>query len=224
MQENEIAGVTALYQRAEVFRGIIPENTKGKTPANKQAFNLLIMDLNPYPMEVIREAIELARKDPAYFSPALVVDKVKAVIESYPEYSPEKQWALVRKQLQGDDFCSLKVLFDNIRTNLAIELMGGQRDLLDRYLEDPKQEPFLRKEFTEKYRNAAIMPGLKWRDWIVYNPDRYKFIRQGTVKLIGCSVEREAPESEIDRLFVNAVNTRQELLTGQSVLAIAQGE
>ncbi len=146
---------------------------------------------------------------------------VRDIMEQDPNLNPAKQWALVRKQLQGDDFCSLKVLFDNIRTNLAIEYMGGQGYLLDTYTED--REPFLRKEFTEKYHKAVIMPGLNWRDWIVFNPDRYKFIRQGTIKLIGCSVDREVPESEIDRLFVNAVNTRRALLTGQNVLAIAQG-
>lgn len=146
---------------------------------------------------------------------------VRDIMEQDPNLNPAKQWALVRKQLQGDDFCSLKVLFDNVRTNLAIEHMGGQGYLLDTYTED--REPFLRKEFTEKYHKAVIIPGLNWRDWIVFNPDRYKFIRQGTIKLIGCSVDREVPESEIDRLFVNAVNTRRGLLTGQNVLAIAMG-
>lgn len=147
---------------------------------------------------------------------------VRDIMEQDPDLNPAKQWALVRKQLQGDNFCSLKVLFDNVRTNLAIEHMGGQGYLLDTYAED--REPFLRKEFTEKYHKAVIIPGLNWRDWIVFNPDRYKFIRQGTIKLIGCSVDREVPESEIDRLFVNAVNTRRGLLTGQNVLAIAQGD
>lgn len=146
---------------------------------------------------------------------------VRDIMEQDPNLNPAKQWALVRKQLQGDNFCSLKVLFDNVRTNLAIEHMGGQGYLLDTYTED--REPFLRKEFTEKYHKAVIIPGLNWRDWIVFNPDRYKFIRQGTIKLIGCSVDREVPESEIDRLFVNAVNTRRGLLTGQNVLAIAMG-
>lgn len=146
---------------------------------------------------------------------------VRDIMEQDPNFNPAKQWALVRKQLQGDNFCSLKVLFDNVRTNLAIEHMGGQGYLLDTYTED--REPFLRKEFTEKYHKAVIIPGLNWRDWIVFNPDRYKFIRQGTIKLIGCSVDREVLESEIDRLFVNAVNTRRGLLTGQNVLAIAMG-
>ena len=146
---------------------------------------------------------------------------VRDIMEQNPNLNPAKQWALVREQLQGDDFCSLKVLFDNIRTNLAIELMGGQWYLLDTYTED--REPYLRKEFTEKYHKAVIMPGINWRDWIISDPDRYKSIRQGTIKLIGCSVDREVPEKEIDRLFVNAVNTRRELLTGQNSLAIAQG-
>lgn len=145
---------------------------------------------------------------------------VRDIMEQDPNYSPAKQWALVRQQLSDYDFCSLKVLFDNIRTNLAIEAMGGQGYLLDTYAED--REPFLRKEFIEKYRKAVIIPGLNWRDWPVYNRRLYGYL-EGTIKLIGCSVDREVPENEIDRLFVNAVNTRQELLTGQNVLAIAQG-
>lgn len=145
---------------------------------------------------------------------------VRDIMEQDPNYSPAKQWALVRQQLSDYDFCSLKVLFDNIRTNLAIEHMGGQGYLLDTYAED--REPFLRKEFIEKYRKAVIIPGLNWRDWPVYNRRLYGYL-EGTIKLIGCSVDREVPENEIDRLFVNAVNTRQELLTGQNVLAIAQG-
>lgn len=146
---------------------------------------------------------------------------VRDIMEQNPNLNPAQQWALVRDQLQGDDFCSLKVLFDNIRTNLAIELMGGQWYLLDTYTED--REPYLRKEFTEKYHKAVIRPGLNWRNWIFFDSNRYKSIRQGTVKLIGCSVDREVQEKEIDRLFVNAVNTRRELLTGQNILAIAQG-
>lgn len=145
---------------------------------------------------------------------------VRDIMEQDPNYSPAKQWALVRQQLSDYDFCSLKVLFDNIRTNLAIEAMGGQGYLLDTYAED--REPFLRKEFIEKYRKAVIIPGLNWRDWPVYDRRLYGYL-EGTIKLIGCSVDREVPENEIDRLFVNAVNTRQELLTGQNVLAIAQG-
>ena len=145
---------------------------------------------------------------------------VRDIMEQDPNYSPAKQWALVRQQLSDYDFCSLKVLFDNIRTNLAIEHMGGQGYLLDTYAED--REPFLRNEFIEKYRKAVIIPGLNWRDWPVYNRRLYGYL-EGTINLIGCSVDREVPENEIDRLFVNAVNTRQELLTGQNVLAIAQG-
>ncbi len=146
---------------------------------------------------------------------------VRDIMEQDPNLNPGQQWALVRKQLHGYDFCSLKVLFDNVRTNLAIEAMGGQGYLLDTYSED--REPFLRKEFTENYHKAVIRPGLNWRDWIVYNPDRYKFIRQGTINLIGCSVDKEISENEADRLFIEAVNTRQGLLTGQTVLAIAMG-
>lgn len=147
---------------------------------------------------------------------------VRDIMEQDPNFSPAKQWALVRKQLSGDDFCSLKVLFDNIRTNLAIELMGGQGYLLDTYTED--REPFLRKEFTEKYHKAVIRPGLNWRNWIVYEWQWYLGFRKGTVNLIGCSVKKEISENEADRLLINAVNTRRELLTGQNVLTIAQGE
>lgn len=215
MLESEILKVMALYRRAETFRHVPPVSSKD--------FDLLVQDLKPYPYEIIRESIEQARGESmgVYFCPALVLDKVKAVMELYPDFNPAKQWALVRQQLQGDSFCSLKVLFDNVRTNLAIEAMGGQKELLNNYTETGA--PFLRKEFIENYRKAVIMPGLNWRIWIAYDPDRYRFIRQGTVNLIGCSVAKEISENEADRLFVEAVNTKQGLLT-QNVLAISQGE
>ena len=65
---------------------------------------------------------------------------------------------------------------------------------------------------------------MNWHDLnICFNPDRYTSFRKGTVYMIGYSIDQEIPEEEANRLFVNSVNNQQELLTGQNVLAIAQG-
>lgn len=184
---------------------------------DKEAVNLY-GHLTPFPEWAAIAGIDyyITRRD--YFTLNSLLVTIRDIMEQDPNYSPAKQWTLVRKQLQSDDFCSLKVLFDNVKTNLAIELIGGQGYLLDTYTED--REPFLRKEFIENYHKAVISPGLNWRNWIVYNPDRYTSFRQGTVYMIGYTIDREIPENEADRMFVNAVNNGRPLLTNSKVLAI----
>lgn len=157
-----------------------------------------------------------------FFTVNSLLVRIREIMEQNRNFNPAAQWTLVRKQLKGDNFCSLKVIFDNVRTNLAIELMGGQRYLFETYSEE--REPFIRKEFIEQYRKAVITPGMNWHDLnICFNPDRYTSFRKGTVYMIGYSIDQEIPEEEANRLFVNSVNNQQELLTGQNVLAIAQG-
>lgn len=174
------------------------------------------------PEDLVMAAVAYCIHDGDFFTFSKLYNRITELVKQNPNHNPAQQWALVRKQLLGDDFCSLKVVFDNIRTNLAIEAMGGQAYLFDTYTED--REPFLRKEFIENFDKAVITQGLNWRDLnICFDPDRYTSFRKGTVYMIGYSIDREIPEQEADRLFVNAVNTRQELLTGQNVLAIAQG-
>ena len=88
--------------------------------------------------------------------------------------------------------------------------MGGQGFLFDFYR---KERDFdLRNEFIEQFHKAIIVPGLNWRNWVVYNPDRYTSFRKGTVYMIGYSIDREIPEQEADRLLSNAVNKRCDLL------------
>lgn len=153
---------------------------------------------------------------PWKFNNVNLFETVKKISEQDPDYNPAQQWVLVQKQLLGDNFCSLKVLFDNIRTNLAIERMGGQGYLFDVYR---KERDFdLRNEFIEQYFKAIIVPGLNWRDWVVYNPDRYKFfvkdkiIDRDLVMLVGNSSVREITENEADRLLSNAVSQKCVLL------------
>lgn len=150
------------------------------------------------------------------FSSVNLFETVKNISEQDPNYNPAQQWVLVQKQLLGDNFCSLKVIFDNIRTNLAIERMGGQGYLFDVYR---KERDFdLRNEFIEQFQKAIIVPGLNWRNWVVYNPDRYKlivkgeFISRDLVMLVGHSTVHELTENEADRLLSNAVNKGCDLL------------
>ena len=150
------------------------------------------------------------------FSSVNLFETVKNISEQDPNYNPAQQWVLVQKQLLGDNFCSLKVIFNNIRTNLAIERMGGQGFLFDFYR---KERDFdLRNEFIEQFHKAIIVPGLNWRDWVVYNPDRYKFfvkdkiIDRDLVMLVSNSSVREITENEADRLLSNAVNKGCDLL------------
>lgn len=155
-------------------------------------------------------------KRPWNFSSVNLFETVKKISEQDPNYNPAQQWVLVQKQLLGDNFCSLKVIFNNIRTNLAIERMGGQGYLFDVYR---KERDFdLRNEFIEQYHKAIIVPGLNWRDWVVYNPDRYKLFVNGEiisrdlVMLVGHSTVHEITENEADRLLSNAVNKGCDLL------------
>lgn len=155
-------------------------------------------------------------KRPWNFSSVNLFETVKKISEQDPNYNPAQQWVLVQKQLLGDNFCSLKVIFNNIRTNLAIERMGGQGYLFDVYR---KERDFdLRNEFIEQYHKAIIVPGLNWRDWVVYNPDRYKIFVNGEiisrdlVMLVGHSTVHEITENEADRLLSNAVNKGCDLL------------
>lgn len=150
------------------------------------------------------------------FSSVNLFETVKKISEQDPNYNPAQQWVLVQKQLLGDNFCSLKVIFNNIRTNLAIERMGGQGYLFDVWR---KERDFdLRNEFIEQYHKAIIVPDLNWRDWVVYNPDRYKFfvkdkiIDRDLVMLVGNSSVREITENEADSLLSNAVNKGCDLL------------
>ena len=124
MKESEIPEIMALYQRAEKFKGV--------TPVDAQIFALLVRDVKAYSFEVICVAIEQARQTPpsVYFCPSLVLDKVKTIIESYPDYNAEHQWSLVEKYIiqQGEDnkVYHNKILFKNMITNLVIHKMGGQ--------------------------------------------------------------------------------------------------
>ncbi|WP_274968309.1 hypothetical protein [Succinimonas amylolytica] len=187
------------------------------TLSKNEAVNLY-RHLTAFPEGAVIAGIDYYITGRDYFTLNNLLVTIRDIMEQDPNYSPAKQWALVRKQLQSDDFCSLKVLFDNVKTNLAIELIGGQGYLLDTYTED--REPFLRKEFIENFHKAVIRPGLNWRDWIVYNPVRYTSFRQNTVNLTGYSINKEISETEADRLFVNAVNNGQPLLINQKVFAI----
>ena len=135
-----------------------------------------------------------------------------------PNLNPAQQWSLVRRHLLSDDFGSQKVIFENIRTNIAIELMGGQGYLCDVFTDD--RELLLRKEFIENYHRAVIIPSLNWRNWIVYNPDRYTSFSKDTVNIKGYSSNCEITENDCDLIFRSAINNRHELLTGQNILAI----
>lgn len=172
-------------------------------------------ELNKFPEQAVIFGIDYFIKNPREFNFKQFTSTIKKAMRQDRNYNPAAQWTLVRKQLKGDVFCSLKVLFDNVRTNLAIELMGGQRYLFETYSEE--REPFIRKEFIEQYRKAVITPGLNWHDLnICFNPDRYTSFRKGTVYMIGYSIDQEIPEEEANRLFVNAVNNQQELLILES--------
>ena len=153
--------------------------------------NKMQAELAKYPEWTGAYVLDDFIKQPWKFNNVNLFETVKKISEQDPDYNPAQQWVLVQKQLLGDNFCSLKVLFDNIRTNLAIERMGGQGYLFDVYR---KERDFdLRNEFIEQYHKAIIIPGLNWRNWVVYNPDRYKlFVKdkitdRDLVMLVGTS-------------------------------------
>ena len=179
-------------------------------PWSDNTVNEMQAELTKYPEWAGVYVLEDFVERPWKFHTTDLFKTVKMISEQDPDYNPAQQWVLVRKQLLGDDFCSLKVLFNNIRTNLAIERMGGQGYLFDTYT---KERDFdLRNEFIEQYRRAIIVPGLNWRNWVVYNPDRYTSFRKGTVYMIGYSIDREIAEQEADCLLSNAASKRCDLL------------
>ena len=178
--------------------------------------NKMQAELAKYPEWTGAYVLDDFIKQPWKFNNVNLFETVKKISEQDPDYNPAQQWVLVQKQLLGDNFCSLKVLFDNIRTNLAIERMGGQGYLFDVYR---KERDFdLRNEFIEQYHKAIIIPGLNWRNWVVYNPDRYKlFVKdkitdRDLVMFVGTSSVREITENEADRLLSNAVSQGCNLL------------
>lgn len=181
-------------------------------------------DLNKYPEYAVISVIDYFIKRPKSFEVLDLFKRVNIIVRQDRNYNPASQWVLVLDFVDYIKYHSLlithKFLFDNIRTNLAIELMGGQGYFIENFSKDHEYE--LRKEFIEKFDKAVIRPELNLHNFIFYTPMSYdsesdSIRRREQYEKIGFSVrgyheDKVITDDEAERLFVNAVKTERELL------------
>ncbi|WP_406545778.1 hypothetical protein [Succinimonas sp.] len=152
MLDNEIQDIMSHYQTGEAYRGV--------TPVVSAVFDQFIKDVRQYPADVIHQAIEDARLDSptVYFCPALVLDKIRTLMELRPDYNPNQQWALVEKYIikHGEDntLYKRKILFKNMITNLVIKNMGGQDFICQSANE--KNDLDQQRRFIDEFRKMKL--------------------------------------------------------------------
>lgn len=106
------------------------------------------------------------------------------------------------------DSCWLYVtIFNNIRTNLAIDLMGGQGYLKRHY--EKKFEWQFRECFINNFHNATIKKNMSWEFFHVYHPLDHDN------KLIQLVCDRQVHMLDVtafEKAFNSAIQNQQELI------------
>lgn len=192
-----------IYLTQELKGITISKPTRGYLRASLQGFS----------DRVVHAAFEQARAE-KFFNMGKVLDHIRDIVEQDPNHNPSYQWTVVYDQYERGNLGYLKMIFDNIRTNLAIEQMGGQ-EMLKQRLDQGGKYAFekIRDEFIEKFRKAVIPNNVSWNDWkISFNPEcLYDDQRKGKIYLVGCNGTRWIPETEVNSLLT--ISREQRVLT-----------
>ena len=182
----------------------------------------VIAELNKFPENAVIFAIDDFINKPRRFSFDALYDIAKKVMRQDRNYNPANQWALVLDRFASGCCTYLtmehKFLFDNIRTNLAIELMGGQKYFLNHYSKEHEYD--LREEFIEKFDKAVILPELNLHSFIFITPfdfnskplERIAQDKKVGFTVLGYHEDKVITDDEADLLFADAVKTGRELL------------
>ncbi len=155
-----------------------------KTTFTKDEINFLQEELSNVPDEIIKGAFSYFLHSDDFYTTAKLMTKINEIAEDLdPNNNPVAQWALVYREWQRDELGTRKVIFDNIRTNLTIEAMGGQSmlvDRLDRGMGNILEK--LKEEFTYNFRKISIPPFFTYRRLQI----EYDGIYKNEFKIVGC--------------------------------------
>lgn len=188
MTKEELAKQIALIQDCK------------KTKFTDTEIEYLEKELSKVPEHIVLAAFSQFLHSDDFYTTSRLFARITEIAEMDPNYNPERQWAIVYDQYEQRNLGCLKIVFDNVRTNLAIEFMGGQEELVRRLKEGGKYVyEKIRDEFIECFRKAVIQNTTDWQKWnlsfaecYMNNPER-----KGKVLFVGVSKKEWIPENDV---------------------------
>ena len=185
-----------------------------KTKFTEREIKYLQKELSKVPEQIVLAAFSHFLHSDDFYTTSKLFARITEIAEQDPNHNPSYQWTVVYDQYERGNLGYLKMIFDNIRTNLAIEQMGGQ-EMLKQRLDQGGKYAFekIRDEFIEKFRKAVIPNNVSWNDWkISFNPEcLYDDQRKGKIYLVGCNGTMWIPETEVNSLLT--ISREQRVLT-----------